>query len=89
MKNTVDHILDLRGMIIPVTFLRITQAFREIEAGETMEIVGNDPETVKGLFKILQTFSYELLNIEDDENPYRIQLRKGRPRDGFAKNSQP
>ena len=54
-----------------------------------MEIVGNDPETIKGLFKILQTFSYELLNIEDDENPYRILLRKGRPRDGFAKNSQP
>ena len=89
METAVDHILDLRGMIIPVTFLRITQAFREIETGEPIEIVGNDPETIKNLFRILQTFSYELLNINDDENPYRIRLRKGRPMDGFVKNSRP
>lgn len=89
METAVDHILDLRGMIIPVTFLRITQAFREIEAGETIEIVGNDPESIRDLFKILQSSSYELLNINDDENPYRIRLRKGRPMDGFVKNSRP
>jgi len=89
LETTVDHILDLRDMIIPVTFLRITQAFREIEAGETIEIVGNDPETIENLLRILQTFSYELLHINDDENPYRIRLRKGRPGDGFAKNFHP
>ena len=89
METAVDHILDLRGMIIPVTFLRITQAFREIEAGETIEIVGNDPESIRDLFKILQSFSYELLNINNDESPYRILLRKGRPMDGFVKNSRP
>ncbi len=89
METAVDHILDLRGMIIPVTFLRFTQAFREIEVGEIMEIVGNDPETIKDLFRILQTFSYDLLNIDDDKNPYLIRLRKGRPMDGFVKNSHP
>jgi len=69
--------------------LRITQAFSEIEADETIEIVGNDPETIKELFRILQTFSYELLNINNDESPFRILLRKGRPMDGFTKNSHP
>ena len=86
METTVDNILDLRGMIIPVTFLRITQAFREIDAGQTIEIVGNDPETIRDLFKILKSFSYELLNINNNESPYRILLRKGRPMDGFVKN---
>lgn len=76
-------------MIIPVTFLRITQAFREIEAGETIEIVGNDPATIQGLFRILQTFSYELLHVNDGENPYRIRLRKARPGDDVAKDSAP
>ena len=89
METAVDHILDLRGMIIPVTFLRITQAFREIEAGETIEIVGNDPESIRDLFKILQSFSYELLNINNDESPYRILFRKGRSMDDFVKNSRP
>jgi TusA-related sulfurtransferase len=88
LETAVDHILDLRGMIIPVTFLRITQAFREIEAGETIEIVGNDPETIRYLFKILQSFSYELMNINNDESPYRVLFRKVRPMDGFVKNSR-
>jgi tRNA 2-thiouridine synthesizing protein A len=86
LETAVDNILDLRGMIIPVTFLRITQAFREIDAGQTIEIVGNDPETIRDLFKILKSFSYELLNINNNESPYRILLRKGRPMDGFVKN---
>ena len=89
MQSVVDHILDLRGMIVPVTLLNISQALREIKPGETVEIIGNDPETKRDLFKILRTFPYELLNINDDENPYRIRLRKGRPGDGFAKNFHP
>jgi TusA-related sulfurtransferase len=54
-------------MIIPVTFLRITQAFMEVETGELIEIAGNSPKNIKDLFRILQTFSYELLNISDDK----------------------
>jgi len=64
-------------MIIPVTFLKITQTLREIENGETLEIVGSDPETRRYFFKVLKTFSYELLKIQDEESLYRIRLRKG------------
>ena len=87
MKSAVDHILDIRGMIIPVTFLRITQALREMTDGETIEVIGNDPETKKDLSKILQTFSYEVLNINKGKNVYRILLRKGRPGDKSFKPS--
>ena len=89
MQYVIDHILDLRGMIVPVTFLNISWSLREIKCGETVEIVGSDPETKRDLFKILRTFPYELLNIDDDKNVYRIRLRKGRPEDGFAKNAYP
>ena len=89
MQSVVDHILDLRGMIVPVTFLNITQALREIKAGESVEIIGSDSETKRDLFKILRTFPYELLNIDNDKNLYRIRLRKGRPEDGIAKNAYP
>ena len=89
MQSVVDHILDLRGMIVPVTFLNISRSLRAIKSGETVEIVGSDPETKRDLFKILRTFPYELLNIDNDNNLYRIRLRKGRPEDGFAKNAYP
>ena len=81
MQSVVDHILDLRGMIVPVTFLNITQALREIKPGESVEIIGSDSETKRDLFKILRTFPYELLNIDenDQKTVYRVSLRKGSP----------
>ncbi len=77
MQSVVDHILDLRGMIVPVTLLNISQSLREIKSGETVEIVGSDPETKRDLFKILRTFPYELLNVSDEKTVYRVRLRKG------------
>jgi TusA-related sulfurtransferase len=81
LQSVVDHILDIRGMIVPVTFLNITQALREIKPGESVEIIGSDPETKRDLFKILRTFPYELLNINenDEKTVYRVSLRKGSP----------
>lgn len=81
MQSVVDHILDLRGMIVPVTLLNISQTLREIKPGETVEIIGSDPETKRDLFKILRTFPYELLNINenDQKTVYRVSLRKGSP----------
>jgi TusA-related sulfurtransferase len=79
MQSAVDHILDIRGMIVPVTLLNISQSLREIKPGETVEIVGSDPETKRDLFKILRAFPYELMNVSDEKTVYRVRLRKGSP----------
>lgn len=72
----VDHILDLRGMIVPVTLLNISRSLREINSGEVVEIIGNDPETRRQLFMILRAFSYELLEISDEKSKYRVRIKK-------------
>jgi TusA-related sulfurtransferase len=77
-EGTVDHILDLRGMIIPLTFLKITQGFRRIKPGEILEIMVSDPDTRRDFFKVLATFPYEVLNSSEGENLYLVRLRKGR-----------
>jgi TusA-related sulfurtransferase len=63
-------------MITPLTFLKITQAFREIKSGEIMEIIGNDPETRRNFSKILGTSSHELLDIKCKKDLYFIRLRR-------------
>jgi TusA-related sulfurtransferase len=72
----VEHVLDLRGMIIPLTLLKITQGFRKIGAGETMEIIGTDPDTRKDVLKVLETSPCEVLCIHDEKDRYLIRLRK-------------
>jgi len=68
--------LDLRGMIAPITLLKVTEAFRGLDPGETLEIVGTDGQTRQDLFKILEAPHYELVSSEDDRTCYRILLRK-------------
>ncbi|MDY6952589.1 MAG: sulfurtransferase TusA family protein [Thermodesulfobacteriota bacterium] len=68
--------LDLRGMISPITLLKVTQAFRRLEPGEALEIVGTDAQTRKDLFKVLEAPHYEIVNSEDDRACYRILLKK-------------
>jgi len=73
-------VLDLRGMIIPLTLLKITQAFRNIDAGETMDIVGSDPDTRRDFLKVLGATPCEVLHIRSEKGGYLIRLRKGRAR---------
>lgn len=70
--------LDLRGMIIPLTLLKITQVFRNIDAGETVDIFGSDPDTKRDFLKVLGTTPCEVLHIKNEKDGYLIRLRKGR-----------
>lgn len=79
-ESGVDHVLDLRGMIIPLTLLKITQAFRNINAGETIDIFGSDPDTKRDFLKVLATTSCEVLHIKNEKDGYLIRLRKGTTR---------
>ena len=70
------HQLDLRGMISPITLLKVTKAFRRLDPGETLEIVGTDVQTRIDIFQVLKATRYELISSEDDRACYHILLRK-------------
>ena len=76
MAEDIAHQLDLRGMIAPITLLKVTQAFRRLNPGETLEILGSDVQTRNDLFQILEAPRYELVSSQDDKAFYRILLRK-------------
>ena len=79
MKPKADHILDFRGTITPISLLKLTQTFREMEPNEVLEILGSDLDTRSDLFKVLPDDSYDLIFldvVEEGEYFYRIQLKK-------------
>ncbi len=78
MGKNVRHKLDLRGAIIPFTLLKVSQAFKMINPGETLEVLWSDPETQNDLFKILPDSAYELILMEEleEDSTYRIRLTK-------------
>jgi TusA-related sulfurtransferase len=77
-ESKVDHFLDLRGMIIPLTLLKITQALRNIKDGETMDVVGTDPDTRRDFLTVLGTSPCEVVCVRDEKDFYLVRLRKRR-----------
>jgi TusA-related sulfurtransferase len=70
--------LDLRGLLIPFTLLKVSQAFREIKAGETLEVLWGEPQVPGELYKVLPEFSYEVVLTEtlEPDCSCRVLLRK-------------
>ena len=80
MKFFADQILDLRGIISPVTLLKISQVFREMLPDQTLEIWCGDPDTLCDACKILPPSSYEVL-LEEELGKgavFRFQMKKKR-----------
>ena len=76
MESKKNYVLDLRGIIAPVTFLKLTQLLNTMRPGETLEILGKDPDTRTQLSQVLHTFNYQLLDTKEEGSFYRISLMK-------------
>ena len=75
----MQHKLDLRGVIVPFSLLKVIQAFRLMHPGETLEVCWSDPDTPADLFKVLPDSTYEMIGLDElaDPNPsYRLTLKK-------------
>ena len=76
METKITHKFDLREVITPFAYLKVSQAFREMEPGEILQLVGDDPKTRTEIFKVLQTVDYTVVNTEEDNDFYCLYLRK-------------
>jgi len=76
LRTQMDHILDLRGLIVPLTLLKILQGFRAIGSGETLEIIGTDTDTRRDVMSVLKTSPCKVLGIRDEKDRYIIRLMK-------------
>ncbi len=71
--------IDLRGLMVPFTLLKISNAFRALKKGEILEILLSDSDAMDDLVRIIPESAYELILEEGlgKEGPdTRIQLKK-------------
>jgi TusA-related sulfurtransferase len=79
LKTKPDHILDIRKAIHPISLLKVSQVFRAMKEQETLEILCQDYDTRTDIFKVLPSFSYELISMEElkkDDPTFRVQVKK-------------
>ncbi len=69
--------LDLVGVIQPICLLKCKKALSELNKGEIMEVYIQDPEVVEDLKKILLESGDEVVDVNKEEDRFRIRIRKG------------
>lgn len=76
VKQRAAKCLDMRSSIRPIALLQVSHAFRKMNSGETLEILGSDPYTRECLFKVLPASRYEIVGSAEERSSWRILLRK-------------
>jgi TusA-related sulfurtransferase len=79
LKRKANYILDFRGSISSISLLKMTRIFKEMKAGQIIEIIGSDPDIEKDILKVLPESSYEMILmdvVEDEENFHQVQIKK-------------
>lgn len=71
-----DHVLDASGLNCPLPILKTRKALRDIQAGETLEVLATDPGSVADFQAFARTTGNELLEHGEDNNVYRFLIRK-------------
>ncbi|MGA8181038.1 MAG: sulfurtransferase TusA family protein [Desulfobacterales bacterium] len=70
------HKFDLREVIAPFAFLKVTQAFRDMKPGDILQVTGDDPKTRIEIFKVLRTVRYTVVDTQEEGNYYCISIKK-------------
>jgi TusA-related sulfurtransferase len=78
--ETVDEApvkrLDLIGFFCPIPVHETRKAMAEMSAGEVIEVIGDDPETLRDMPALCDRIGAQLLNVTEDAGEYTFRIRK-------------
>ncbi|MBG6243917.1 sulfurtransferase TusA [Candidatus Symbiopectobacterium sp. 'North America'] len=74
--NNPDKTLDAQGLRCPETVMMVRKTVRQMETGQTLLILADDPATTRDIPGFCAYMEHELLAQETASLPYRYLLRK-------------
>lgn len=72
-----DHTLDAMGLRCPEPVMMVRKAVRNMQNGETLLIIADDPATIRDIPGFCRFMEHTLLAQATDVTPYRYLLKKG------------
>lgn len=71
-----DEELDLKGLHCPLPILKAKKRLYELEAGQTLSVLADDPGSVKDFQAFSRQTGNELLELREFPGYFRFVLRK-------------
>ncbi len=71
-----DRTVDARGLNCPLPILRTKKALKEIQVGETLEVLATDPGSMADFAAFARQTGDELVTAEEASGCFRYVLRR-------------
>ena len=72
-----DATLDAQGLNCPLPILKTKKAIKDLETGQTLEVLSTDPGSVADFASFCKTTGNELLESGEDAGVFRFVIKKG------------
>lgn len=74
--EAADRVLDTSGLLCPEPVMMLHGEIREMQVGDTLNIVATDPSTTRDIPKFCSFLGHELLEQAEVDGIYYYRLRK-------------
>lgn len=76
MNLMVDEILDARGLFCPEPVMMLHQAVRQLQPGQTLQVLASDPSTQRDIPKFCTFLGHDLLQADEQDDEFHYWIRK-------------
>jgi tRNA 2-thiouridine synthesizing protein A len=71
-----DKALDCRGLLYPMPIIKVSQAIKEIEVGQVLEMLATDPGSKPDMEAWSRQTAHELLKFEEEGGLLMFYIRR-------------
>ena len=72
-----DKTLDCTGLYCPEPIFRTRMALDELEPGQVLEVVADDPAAEQDLQRLAERLGHKVLSLEKDGDEITLIIKKG------------
>ncbi len=74
--RTIAESIDMTGYFCPEPVIRISEAISDIEVGEVLELLADDPSSKPDIQSWTKRTGHELVSVEEDGGVFRFLVRR-------------
>ncbi len=71
-----ERVIDCLGLYCPEPIFRTRMALDEMESGEVLEVIADDPAAEEDMKSLVKRLGHELISLDVEEDVIRIRIRK-------------
>lgn len=77
-ETKVDKTVDYKGLFCPMPIVKIAKAIKEIEVGQVLEMLADDPGSKADMKAWARQTRHELLDMREEGGVFKFYVRRSR-----------